>query len=82
MATAKYLLGVMQKHNPDELMLTALWNRECFSKFVEYDFTDAEWDDFVDFCACEQIEWTHWFEQWQDGGRKVEPERSGEDAAA
>lgn len=57
----------------NEKLLVDYWDRECFSKFVQYDFTDAEWDDFVDFCAFEQIAWAHWFEQWCNSERRAGP---------
>jgi hypothetical protein len=71
---AKSLFELMQEfvsNDPDQLLLSDIWDRECFSKFVDHKFSDAEWKDFVGFCSNELMPWADWFLEWKDGGRKV-----------
>jgi hypothetical protein len=49
----------------DHHLLIDMWDRHSFSEFVDFNFTVAEWEDFVAHCADEQIPWADWFRSWR-----------------
>jgi hypothetical protein len=49
----------------DEVPLFDMWNRQQFGEFVEHEFTDVEWEDFVHHCMYETTPWEQWFNGWK-----------------